>query len=206
MTKVKLCGMSRPEDIEACNALKPDYVGFVFWPESRRYVSLQRAVSLSKNLDGGITPVGVFLDEPLETVLSVADSGAIGMIQLHGSETDEYACMVREETGLPVIRAVKMTPGESVTVPSQCDYVMYDSGAGTGRTFDWTLLEDAKLRCFLAGGLTPGNVAEAIRKVRPFAVDTSSGIETDGFKDPVKMKKFMEAVYEADSDTGVERK
>lgn len=206
MTKVKLCGMSRPEDIEACNALKPDYVGFVFWPESRRYVSLQRAVSLSKNLDGGITPVGVFLDEPLETVLSVADSGAIGMIQLHGSETDEYVCRVREETGLPVIRAVKMTPGQSVTVPSQCDYVMYDSGAGTGRTFDWTLLEDAKLRCFLAGGLTPGNVAEAIRRVRPFAVDTSSGIETDGFKDPVKMKKFMEAVREADSDTGVERK
>ena len=205
MTKVKLCGMTRPEDIEVCNALLPDYVGFVFWPESRRYISLQRAESLSRSLDRRITPVGVFLDEPLETVLRVAESGTIGMIQLHGSETQEYIKTVKEETGLPVIRALKVTSEKDITVPGMCDYVMFDSGAGTGRTFDWSLLGEAGKRCFLAGGLNPDNVAGAIREVHPYAVDTSSGIETDGVKDPVKMKKFMEAVRMADSDIGEER-
>ncbi len=205
MTRVKLCGMTRPEDIEACNALKPDYAGFVFWPESRRYVSLQRAVQLSKMLDPSITPVGVFLDESVETVLEVAASGAVGMIQLHGAEDAGYIRRIKEETGLPVIRAMKIGAGAVPSVPSGADYVMYDSGAGTGRTFDWNLLGDTGERCFLAGGLNPGNVAEAIKTIRPYAVDTSSGIETDGRKDPVKMKQFMEAVRGADSDNGEER-
>ncbi len=206
MTRVKLCGMMRPEDIEACNALKPDYAGFVFWPESRRYISLQTAVRLSKMLDPSVTPVGVFLDEPLDTVLEVAASGAVGMIQMHGSEDADYMRRVKEETGLPVIRATKVGGDAPAGIPPYADYVMYDSGAGTGRTFDWTLLGEAGKHCFLAGGLNPGNVAEAINRIHPYAVDTSSGIETDGRKDPVKMKQFMEAVRRADSDNGEERK
>ena len=191
MTKIKLCGLSRPEDIAAANEVNPDYIGFVFAPKSKRYVSPTQAARLKQQLAPGIQAVGVFVKEDPETVGHLLEDGVIDVAQLHGGESEAYIFRVDTPADLEKAQA------------SSADYILLDSGdGGTGERFDWSLLAGATRPYFLAGGLDPENVGGAVEKLKPYAVDVSSGIETDGKKDPEKMRNFVRAVRGA---TGEER-
>ena len=193
-TKIKICGLTRPEDIEAVNQLLPDYIGFVFWKKSRRNIEPQKAKELKGMLDSRMKAVGVFLDAEIELVINLLKEGVIDIAQLHGSEDEEYINKVKAETGREVIKAfnVNKIPSLSVAEESSADYIMLDSGTGSGKAFDLSLLSEVKRPFFLAGGLSPDNVEAAIGEVHPYAVDVSSGVESGGFKDPEKMKCFVE--------------
>ncbi len=196
MTKIKLCGLTRPEDIAAANTLEPDFVGFVFAPKSRRYVTGEQAQMLRKQLSSAIQAVGVFVDEEPEQVAALLEAGVIDLAQLHGREDEDYLKRLRALTGKPIIQAfpVKTPTDLERAQSSSADYILLDSGAGTGIPFDWALLTSVRRPYFLAGGLGPDNVAQAIRFLHPWGVDVSSGIETGGMKDFHKMAAFVAAV------------
>ena len=188
MVKLKICGMRRSEDIEMANRHKPDYIGFVF-AESPRKVSYEQAKELSGLLSDEIVPVGVFVNEHMKLIVDLFKDGIIEMAQLHGDEDEKYIRNLKdksiEETGkqIPVINAIE-------------DYFILDSGKGSGKTFDWSLIDKEseffKNSIFLAGGLNSENLALAIGEFNPFAVDLSSSVETDGFKDEKKIKEIIE--------------
>lgn len=226
MTRIKLCGLTRIQDIEIANKLKPEYIGFIFWDRSSRNVSAIQAARLKGKLDPEIKAVGVFVNAPAEQVISYYNVGIIDIAQLHGNENEEYIKKLHD-AGLTVIKAFKMkktgeninlagnanieTPekptGNAITetygkstddviteaVKSSADYIMFDPGKGEGATFNWQLIKGIKREFFLAGGLTPENIEKAVETVQPFAVDVSSGIETDGHKDPDKMSAFVKS-------------
>ena len=198
-TKIKLCGLSRIEDIEVANTLKPDYIGFVFWEKSKRNVFPETARELKIALLPGIKAVGVFVDEAPEKVAGLLDEGIIDVAQLHGHEDEEYMARLRAlAPGKEIIKAFVIRSPEDLKAAekSTADYLLLDSGTGTGKAFDHELLKSADIKkpWFLAGGMNPDNVGEAIDLLNPFGVDVSSGIETDGKKDPDKMKRFVEEV------------
>lgn len=195
-TKIKLCGLSRLRDIRAANALHPDFVGFVFALNSRRYVSPQQAKSLKRRLAPGIQAVGVFVDEEVERVAALLGSGVIDLAQLHGAEDNGYIRRLRALTDKPVIQAFRVRSEEDVrrAADSGADHILLDAGAGTGTVFDWRLLRQIRRPYFLAGGLGLHNVEKAVEELHPYGVDVSSGIETDGVKDPDKMAAFVAAV------------
>ena len=201
-TKIKMCGLRRPEDIEAVNELKPEYIGFVFFPGSKRYVTPETAKALRDGLNPGIKVVGVFVDENPETVARLLEEGVIDIAQLHGHEDETYLAELRKKTDKPLIRAFRIRSAEDAqqAQASTAEQILLDAGAGDGKTFDWSMLSSVSRPYFLAGGLTPENTAEAVKRYHPFAVDVSSGIETDGFKDCNKMRAFMRAVREGDSE------
>ena len=199
-TKIKICGLSRPEDIEAGNEVKPDYAGFVVEvSKSRRNVSVQQLRRLTALLDHGIVSVGVFVNAPVELIVGLLQDGVLAMAQLHGQEDASY---VEAQTGRPVVQAFSIRTQEDVqrAFASPADYILLDQGGGgTGRTFDWSLLERSKAAenktpFFLAGGLGVDNLEEAIRRTRPFAVDLSSSLETDGRKDAGKIREAVRIV------------
>lgn len=197
MTKIKLCGLKRPQDIQAANELLPAYIGFVFAPKSRRYVHPDRAEELRRMLNPDIIPVGVFVNETPETVAALLDRGIIDIAQLHGKEDEAYIRRLRQLTKKPLIQAFRIdTPADvAAAQASTADYVLLDSGTGgTGTSFDWSLLQNIQRPYFLAGGLTPENVGGAVATLHPYAVDVSSGIKTDGAKDKEKMTQFVRAV------------
>lgn len=193
--KIKLCGLTRVEDIAAVNRLLPDYIGFVFAKKSRRYVSPERAAELKALLDPRITAVGVFVNETPENIANLLESGVIDAAQLHGDEDEEYISSLRKLTDKTLIKAFKVNSVQDVikAESSSADLVLLDSGAGTGSVFDWELIRTVKRRYFLAGGLDSRNVGEAIETLHPWAVDVSSGIETGGIKDAKKMADFISA-------------
>lgn len=205
MTAIKFCGLRRPEDVAGANEIGPDYVGFVFWEGSRRYITPEQAATLRRDLNEDIIPVGVFRDADIGTIRSICETGCISMVQLHGNETETAVRKIRETTGAEVIRAFVIRSKADVekALSTDADHVMLDGGTGSGTSFDWSLLEGFGRPFFLAGGLTPENVGGAIERLGPFAVDTSSGIETEGNKDPTKMRRFAEAVAAADLRRGV---
>lgn len=197
MIKIKICGLSRPADIEAANALKPDYIGFVFAKASKRFVSPDQAAALRCALLPGILAVGVFVNEPLDIIVRLLDSGVIDLAQLHGAESFEDVVALKRKTVKPVIQAFRVASPADVAraEASPADWILLDNGAGgTGRTFDWSLVAGVQRDYFLAGGLSPENVKEAIAACRPFAVDASSGLETEGVKDALKMAAYVAAV------------
>ena len=198
MTKIKMCGLSRTEDIQAANAIKPDYIGFVFAEISKRRVSALEASKLKSKLDPEIKAVGVFLDDKLDFVASMLNLGIVDVVQLHGSEDEEYIEKVRKITNKPIIKAFIIRSQEDVerAEKSTADYILLDGGKGEGRAFDWSLLKEIKRPYFLAGGLNPDNVGDAVKALKPYAVDVSTGIETDGVKDREKMTAFAGAVRE----------
>ena len=200
MTRVKMCGLRRACDIEAANELRPDYVGFVFANGSKRYVSPEEAKVLRSMLDPGISVVGVFVDADPSFIEDILDSGTIDMIQLHGNEDGGYIDRLRSSSSAPIVKAFRIGDGMDVDEIMSCpaDHIMLDSGAGTGNVFDWNMIENMNRPYFLAGGLSADNVEEAIERLHPFAVDVSSGIETDGFKDKTKMAAFVAAVRRGD--------
>ena len=200
MTKIKLCGLSRACDIEEANLLQPDYIGFVSAKKSRRCVAPEQAGELKKLLRPEIRAVGVFVNEAPEAVAALLNRGVIDLAQLHGSEDGEYIRRLRNLTDSPLIQAFRIRSKEDLSraEASEADEILLDAGAGTGTVFDWSLLRNMERRYFLAGGLNPENVREAIRDLHPYGVDVSSGIETDALKDRTKMAAFVAAVREED--------
>ena len=196
MMKIKLCGLSRPCDIVWANELHPDFVGFVFAPRSKRFVSRERAAELKALLSPQIKSVGVFVDEETERVAQLLNDGVIDVAQLHGHEDERYIACLRRLSNRPIVQAfrVKTAADAKRAQDSAADLILLDSGAGTGTAFDWSLIRGVTREYLLAGGLTCENVAEAIRSLSPWGVDVSSGIETNGFKDREKMAAFVAAV------------
>ena len=209
MVKIKICGLRRLEDIEIVNKYKPDYIGFVF-AESPRKVSFEEARELSGLLSEDIVPVGVFVNEHMKLIVDLFKEGIIEIAQLHGDEDEKYIKDLKdksiEETGkeISVINAIEIKDNTDFndTVlewrDSLSDYFILDSGKGSGKTFDWSLIdknsEFFKNSIFLAGGLNSENLTSAIEEFNPFAVDLSSSVETDGFKDEEKIKEIIEIV------------
>ena len=196
MTKIKLCGMRRVIDIQTANTLKVEFIGFVFWTKSKRMVTPEEASELKSILSPDIAAVGVFVDEKAETVAELLNRGTIDIAQLHGSEDEAYIRHLRTLTRKPLIQAFRIREQKDLEAAalSSAESVLLDAGKGDGITFDWTLLGDFSRPYFLAGGLTPENVSDAIDQLHPYAVDISSGIETDGIKDAEKMTAFVKAV------------
>lgn len=194
--KIKICGLTRPEDIDCVNRLMPDYIGFVFWPQSRRHVDRRQAAHLKAMLSTEIQAVGVFVDAPMEEVAALLDEGIIDMAQFHGEETEEDIRCLKRVTGRLVIKAVKVCSRRDVEawLGSAADYLLFDSGMGSGQTFDWSLLEGVKRPYFLAGGLGAENLGQVLAHGGPYGVDLSSSLETDGRKDPEKIRRVMELV------------
>ena len=198
MVKIKICGIKRLEDIEIVNRYKPDYIGFVF-ADSKRKVSHDLAKELMNNLDSDIIPVGVFVDSPQDEILKLFDEGIIEIAQLHGSESEQYKKKKKKKTDgeLKTINAIEMTQEVDLLEynDSNSDYLLLDSGKGSGKTFDWSLIrKDIKKEFFLAGGLNSKNVTQAIDEFNPYAIDLSSSLETNGFKDENKIKEIMEVI------------
>lgn len=199
-TRVKLCGMFRQEDVDAVNAARPDYVGFVVdFPRSHRSVAADDLPALSMRVASGIRRVGVFVDEPVDKVARLFGEGAIDVAQLHGSEDESYIEALRQACDVPIIQAfrVRSTADVARAESSSADLVLLDNGQGTGETFDWSLVRGVRRPFVLAGGLTPENLGDAIAATHPWGVDLSSGIETDGLKDPSKMRAAVDAVRAA---------
>lgn len=196
MTKIKICGLRREQDIRYANELMPDYIGFVFLKGKMRYVTFEEAARLRSLLDPAIPAVGVFVNEPAENVIRLLQAGTIQIAQLHGQEDEAYAEELRRAGDHCIIRAFAVRSSEDIhrAFAFPADYPLLDNGKGTGETFDWSLFQEQEKPFFLAGGLSPENVKEAVERFHPYAVDVSSGVETDGFKDYEKMKAFMDAV------------
>ncbi len=195
---VKICGITRLEDAEAAVEAGASAIGFVFWPKSRRFIDPYRARAIAARLLPFVTPVGLFVDQPREHVNAVASLVRLGVVQLHGDETAEFAASL----AAPVIRALSI---EKATAWPEGTTLLLDAHdpvqrGGTGRTIDWTAAAAiaSRRRVLLAGGLTPENVAEAIARVRPFGIDVSSGVErAPGIKDHQRLRALFEAVHDS---------
>lgn len=200
MSKIKICGLTRQEDIRAVNEYLPDYIGFVF-AKSRRQVTEDQAKLLKQILNPSIKAVGVFVNEEIERIAGLCSKGIIDLIQLHGDEDEEYIRKLRTMTDKEIIRAVRVKTSEDVTqvFESAADYLLFDTFheqqyGGSGVSFDWTLIQKPVRQYFLAGGINEDNILEAVGNYQPFAVDVSSGVETDGKKDPQKISNIIAKV------------
>lgn len=202
MSRVKICGLKTVEEIRMVNGLLPDYVGFVF-AKSKRQISFSQAIAMKQNLSAKIKSVGVFVNAPKEEVLQAASLGIVDLLQLHGDEDWEYVQQIKAETGLPVIKAIRVRNREDILRGEElpCDYLLLDTyraGAyvGCGEVFDWKLIPMLKKPFFLAGGLNGENVQKAVSRCCPFAVDVSSAVEEQGRKSEEKVRKFLKKVRE----------
>ena len=195
--KVKICGLSRLEDIDAANRALPDYIGFVFAP-SRRRIDEVTAIKLKERLSSRIKVVGVFVNQDIEVIANLYVRGVIDIVQLHGDEDEDYIDSLKDRYDCPVIKAVGV--GEVLPpLPVKADYLLFDTlsqqRGGTGVAFDWGLLRGyTGLPYFLAGGLNFQNVIETIFTICPYCVDVSSGVETNGLKDADKIYEFVHSV------------
>ncbi len=200
MTKIKICGLTRKEDIETVNHWQPDYIGFVFG-ESRRQVTVEQASLLKDDLDSRIKAVGVFVNEPILSIVKICNTGVIDVVQLHGDESEEYIRELKEQIDCPVIKAVRVQSAEQVLQSEKlsCDLLLLDTFqkgqyGGSGKTFDYSMVPNLEKRFFLAGGLENSNIAQAIEECNPYGVDISSGVETDGIKDEDKIREIIQMV------------
>ena len=217
-TKIKICGLRRREDILAINEAKPDYCGFIIeFPRSFRSITADKARELVRELSPKIRAVGVFVNAPMELVRDLLNDGTLALAQLHGQEDESYIRELKKTVEKPVIKAFSVKTKEDIekAILSPADYilelrkVMDDSnvcwqtaelgkvdqgGGGTGKTFDWSLIPEIRREFFLAGGLGTENLRQAIREIRPYAVDLSSSVETDKWKDPEKIRQVVDIV------------
>lgn len=198
MTLVKLCGLMSRGDVEMAIDAGADMVGMVLSSGYRRSVPMDEAETMAGLAEGRATSVGVFVDEPIERLASIALGTGIGMVQLHGSESPEYVTAVKAATRLPVVKSFR--PGDPGIEDSPADLVLIDPGAGSGEAFDYSSVRGIRRDFILAGGLAPENVARAIAAAHPYAVDTSSGTEVDGIKDKERMGAFVRAVRSQDAE------
>lgn len=191
MAKIKICGLRTQKDISIVNKLKPDYIGFILSRGFRRSIDIGTADTLKKRLSKGIKAVGVYVDDPLYEIELALSHNAIDIVQLHGSETPEFCSKINA----PVIKMLKPTDFDKISrYEPYVDYFLFDSGTGTGKTFDWSKIPKTQKPFFLAGGLNKENIPLAIKTLNPYAVDLSSCVETDGCKDYIKIKEVMECV------------
>lgn len=195
MTLVKICGITRSEEAEILNRAGPDMAGFVFYPPSRRCIDIGRALEIRDILDRSISSVGVFVDEDPRIIADAVGSGAIDIVQLHGCEDDAYMHGLRKLVDVPVIKTFILKDRSMIPMveSSDADMVLLDAGMGSGKTFDWSMASEVERDYILSGGLTPDNVDEAVRRLSPYGVDVSSGVETDRVKDPAKVGAFVSA-------------
>ena len=201
MTKVKICGITHEVEIGIMNELQPDFVGFVFASKSRHFIAPEHAGLLRSKLKRGIKTVGVFTNASLRNVALTMETAGLDMVQLHGDETAEYIAALREYIHCPIMKVVKVSKpiDADKAMYTTADYVMLDGGsAGSGKSFDWSLLGNMRRNFFLSGGLTPENIHEALRlEPKPFGLNVSSGVESNKVKDYRKVMKFILAVRDA---------
>lgn len=197
MTKIKLCGLKSLDDIEIINKYNPEYIGFIFYKKSKRYIDYKTAKMLKNALNKNILAVGVFVNEDINTVVKLLNENIIDIAQLHGNESENYIKTLKKLTNKTIIKAFKVenTLDIKKAKQSQADFVLLDSGTGgTGQTFNWSLIKNLERPYFLAGGLSIENIKTALDMLSPYALDVSSGIETSGKKDPEKIKAFIQTV------------
>ena len=201
MTKIKICGLKRQEDIQYVNEALPDYAGFVIQVSfSRRSITAEELYKLRSRLSEKISPVGVFVNAPVELPAKLLREGILDMAQLHGQEDDEYIKRLKEETGRPVMKAFSVSAPEDIqrAFSSSADLILLDHGrGGTGKSFDWDLVKGEKnggRPYFLAGGITPEKIPQAVRRLKPYGIDLSSAVETEGKKDRRKILAAVAAV------------
>jgi len=207
MTRVKICGITNLEDARAAADAGADMIGFVF-ADSPRRVTADAVRRITDILASGVTTVGVFMDQPCDEIRETIERAKLDRVQLHGQEAvQRYASL-----SWPVIKRVDVAgAADSASLRRRtelCDWArraqafLLDPGAGSGRTFDWSIARGSGLPIIVSGGLTPENVGEAIRVARPYGVDVSSGVEIEpGRKDHDKLRAFVRAVREADADS-----
>lgn len=201
MVKIKICGLTRMEDIEAVNRYLPDYAGFVF-AKSRRQVTVEQAKRLSQCLERSIIPVGVFVNEEIRVIEDICKRGIIRAVQLHGDEDAEYIEEIKNRLpGITVIKAVRVKNSSQVKEQEKlpCDWLLLDTYkqgtyGGSGEEFDVRMIPELTRPYFLAGGISVHNVEEKLAALSPCAVDVSSAVETEGVKDKKKIKEFIERV------------
>lgn len=199
--RIKICGLTCKEDIEAVNLWKPDYAGFVFAP-GKRQVTVEKAMELRQHFHGEISVAGVFVHNPIPEIVSLVNKKIITMIQLHGEEDSTYIERLKQSlpTYIPVIKAIRVRKKEDIlqgeTFP--VDYLLFDSyvrdvKGGTGTSFDWDLIPLVTKPWFLAGGINQANLEKAM-KTDAFCLDVSSSVETNGRKDPEKIKEIIRRI------------
>ena len=187
MSKLKICGLKTKADVEIINETQPDYCGFIVdYPKSRRSLEPNEACRLAANVLETVKKVAVFVDEPMEKVIKTMAS--FDMAQLHGKESESYIEELKRKTSKPVIKAVEYF------CKTKADYLLFDAGKGEGRAFDWEILKNVRSsrKYFLAGGLNEENIGSALDALDPYAIDISSGVESDGKKDYAKIKRITE--------------
>lgn len=197
MAKIKICGLMREQDIAAVNTALPDYIGFVF-ARSKRQIDVKKAKALKACLNPSIKAVGVFVNEEIINIIKLCSSHVIDLIQLHGDENEDYIKRLKNSVSNKIIKAIRVKDPEDIkkAMEFSCDYLLFDAYhegkyGGIGKTFDWSMIPDIKKPYFLAGGINPGNIIQAIKHHNSYCIDVSSGVETDGYKDP---KKIMDVV------------
>lgn len=199
MTKIKLCGMKKEEHILWANEAGPEYIGFVFAP-SRRQISFAKAAQLKRILNPSVQAVGVFVDADIDDIVFLAENKTIDCIQLHGTEDADYIHSLKQKCKLPIIKAIGNPTEQSLKEAEQLEveYLLLDaSKGGSGKTFDWAIAKTCKKPFFLAGGLNPQNLQEAIETAHPYAVDLSSGLEIAGEKQRSLMLESVSIAHNA---------
>ena len=193
MKKIKICGLKKREDIEYVNKYQPDYIGFVFAGKKRK-LTYDQVVDLKKYLTSSIQVVGVFVNEDISFVEKLVKEHVIDLVQLHGQEDQKYIQALKEKVDVSIIKAIQIKNEDSFNEHYDVDYYLYDHGTGgTGESFDWSMLKEVDKPVFLAGGINLLNIDDALKK-NVYALDVSSGVETDGFKDEKKIKKIVRRV------------
>lgn len=200
MVKIKICGLTREDDILMVNQALPDYIGFVF-AKSRRQIEEDRAKNLHSLLDPRIKTVGVFVNETIERIERICKAGSIDIVQLHGEEDKAYIDLLKSSINKPIIKAVRVRNLEDIEAAKHLggDYLLLDTYkdnqyGGSGEAFDWTMIAKVEMPFYLAGGITNENVERAIQIANPYCIDVSSGVETDGFKDATKIMDIVTKV------------
>jgi len=200
MTKIKICGLRREQDIEAVNAALPDYIGFVF-AGSKRQIDERQAQALKSKLNPAIKAVGVFVNADIKKIINLCTTRVIDLIQLHGDEDQDYLQRLRSCVPNRIIKAVRVKETQDIekALEFPCDYLLFDTFypgeyGGGGQTFDWSLLPEINKPYFLAGGINVRNISKALAELSPYGLDVSSGAETNGFKDPKKIAEIVATV------------
>lgn len=200
LTKIKICGLTRIEDIHAVNTFLPDYIGFVF-AKSRRRITIAQAKTLKSQLDQRIQAVGVLVNASIPLIVKLVEDKVIDIIQLHGDEPNDYIVTLKQYVSVPIIKAVRVKSAAQILSAQDlpCDMLLLDTYqegqyGGSGKTFDYSMIPPLQKPYFIAGGIRCDNVTDVILRTHPYGVDISSGVETDGVKDPEKIKRVMQTV------------
>jgi len=187
-TRLKICGIKRVEDVDIINQIKPDFIGFVF-AQSKRRIDLKTAINLRKLIDSKIISVGVFVDEDIDNIVSAVNTKAIDIVQLHGNEDVKYIKRLKQKVDVKIIKTVIVDKNEGINIDyCNSDFLLIDSGYGSGKTFNWDVSIKTNKPLFVAGGINIDNIEKAYKRFNPYAFDLSTSVEVDGFKDFNKIR------------------